>query len=172
MPHVAHGTGDSPSAKRQYDAVLTGCIPVIVSNEALYAYSTENGGLLDPKDFSVRVTEESVVEAKGGKEGAAPKQGGLLQQLEAIDEREVRRLQGRLARSSQAVASGQSAGDEGKRGTSGAGKDAGTTYVERLREENSKLREELSAFDLDFFEEIEDLKFKYAEAMQRLQQYA
>ena len=86
--------------------------------------------------------------------------------------REVRRLQGRLARSSQAVASGQSAGDEGKRGTSGAGKDAGTTYVERLREENSKLREELSAFDLDFFEEIEDLKFKYAEAMQRLQQYA
>ena len=98
MPHVAHGTGDSPSAKRQYDAVLTGCIPVIVSNEALYAYSTENGGLLDPKDFSVRVTEESVVEAKGGKEGAAPLQGGLLQQLEAIDEREVRRLQRNLHR--------------------------------------------------------------------------
>ena len=40
-----------------------------------------------------------------------------------------------------------------------------------LKGENSKLREELSA-GLDFFEEIEDLKFKYAEAMQRLQQYA
>ena len=44
-------------------------------------------------------------------------------------------------------------------------------FLEQLREENSKLREELSAFDLDFFEEIEDLKYKYAEAMRRLQQY-
>jgi hypothetical protein len=40
-----------------------------------------------------------------------------------------------------------------------------------LREENAKLSEELSAFDLDFFEEIEDLKYKYAEAVGRLQMY-
>ena len=32
--------GDSPSAKRQYDAILTGCIPVIVSDDLMYAYST------------------------------------------------------------------------------------------------------------------------------------
>ena len=31
--------------------------------------------------------------------------------------------------------------------------------------------EELAAFDLDFFEEIEDLKYKYAEATQRLRTY-
>ena len=30
-----------------------------------------------------------------------------------------------------------------------------------LREENEKLRDELSAFDMEFFEEIEDLKYNY-----------
>ena len=33
--------------------------------------------------------------------------------------------------------------------------------VERLRQENEKLKSELSAFDLNFFEEIEDLKHNY-----------
>jgi hypothetical protein len=36
--------GDSPSAKRQYDAILTGCIPAVVSNEAIFAYTDENMG--------------------------------------------------------------------------------------------------------------------------------
>ncbi|OQS02275.1 centrosome-associated protein [Thraustotheca clavata] len=39
----------------------------------------------------------------------------------------------------------------------------------QLLEENAKLTEELSAFDLEFFEEIEDLKFKYAEAIRQKQ---
>jgi predicted DNA-binding protein len=43
--------------------------------------------------------------------------------------------------------------------------------VQALREENSKLRFELSAFDEDFFEEMEDLKFKYADALRRLKQF-
>jgi predicted RNase H-like nuclease (RuvC/YqgF family) len=42
--------------------------------------------------------------------------------------------------------------------------------VRRLREENEKLQQELKAFDLDFFEEIEDLKWKYQEAMKRLKE--
>jgi centrosomal protein CEP290 len=39
--------------------------------------------------------------------------------------------------------------------------------VSQLERENAELRSELSAFDLDFFEEIEDLKFKYAEAAKK-----
>ncbi|KDO18474.1 hypothetical protein SPRG_16183 [Saprolegnia parasitica CBS 223.65] len=39
----------------------------------------------------------------------------------------------------------------------------------QLLEENAKLSDELSAFDLDFFEEIEDLKFKYSEAIRSKQ---
>lgn len=50
----------NPSCPTYSFKVVTGCIPVLVSNEAIYAFSTENGGDLDPKDFSVRITEESV----------------------------------------------------------------------------------------------------------------
>jgi len=38
--------------------------------------------------------------------------------------------------------------------------------VRRLRTENERLRNELNGFDLDFFEEIEDLKYKYQQAQQ------
>eukprot|EP00903_Cladosiphon_okamuranus_P020140 g18493.t1 len=41
----------------------------------------------------------------------------------------------------------------------------------RLKEENDKLSTELQAFDLEFFEEIEDLKYKYSEATKKLRQY-
>ncbi|CAN0158182.1 unnamed protein product, partial [Ectocarpus fasciculatus] len=40
-----------------------------------------------------------------------------------------------------------------------------------LREENERLSEELGAFDHEFFEEIEDLKYKYSEAVRKLRQY-
>lgn len=75
--------GDSPSAKRQYDAILTGCIPVIVSDDVVYAYSTENQGALDPVKFSVRISEASVVEQKPG----------LLAQLHAIGKGQILALQ-------------------------------------------------------------------------------
>ncbi|RHX99690.1 hypothetical protein DYB36_013648 [Aphanomyces astaci] len=41
--------------------------------------------------------------------------------------------------------------------------------VRQLRQENARLTAELSAFDLDFFDEIEDLKFKYAQAIRQKQ---
>jgi hypothetical protein len=40
-----------------------------------------------------------------------------------------------------------------------------------LREENEKLRAELAAFDMDFFEEIEQLKYSHAEAVKKLRAY-
>jgi hypothetical protein len=43
--------------------------------------------------------------------------------------------------------------------------------IERLTSENDKLRHELSSFSLDFFEEIEDLKFKYTQAKKRLSSF-
>lgn len=41
----------------------------------------------------------------------------------------------------------------------------------RLRQENDNLRKELAAFDLDFFEEIENLKYAHAEAVKKLRVY-
>lgn len=43
--------------------------------------------------------------------------------------------------------------------------------VAKLQEENEKLKVELSAFDLEFFEEIENLKFSHSEAVKKLKQY-
>lgn len=41
----------------------------------------------------------------------------------------------------------------------------------RLKEENVRLRAELGAFDMEFFEEIENLKYAYSEAVQKLRKY-
>jgi predicted nucleic acid-binding Zn-ribbon protein len=40
--------------------------------------------------------------------------------------------------------------------------------LSKLSAENAKLKSELSAFDLDFFEEIENLKYSHAEAVRKL----
>jgi hypothetical protein len=40
----------------------------------------------------------------------------------------------------------------------------------KLNKENSRLKNELSAFDLDFFEEIENLKYAHAESTRKLRE--
>jgi cell division protein FtsB len=59
--------------------------------------------------------------------------------------------------------------------TSGGGGGGGAEVVSSLKDqiskltaENNKLKNELSAFDLDFFEEIENLKYSHAEAVRKL----
>ena len=54
--------GDSPSAKRQYDALLAGCVPVVASDDALWAFSREQGldGALDPLAFALHVPEAAL----------------------------------------------------------------------------------------------------------------
>jgi len=55
--------GDSPSAKRQYDAVLAGCVPVVASDDALYAFDDALlGGPLSERDFALRVPEAAAVD--------------------------------------------------------------------------------------------------------------
>jgi len=55
----------------------------------------------------------------------------------------------------------------------GGGSNAGEVaklkdQINKLSTENSRLKHELSAFDLDFFEEIENLKYSHAEATRKL----
>ena len=49
--------------------------------------------------------------------------------------------------------------------------DGSNQRIHELKVENSKLKQELSSFTLDFFEEIEDLKFNYNEAKKKLALY-
>jgi hypothetical protein len=61
---------------------------------------------------------------------------------------------------------------ENERGERGGGeRGGGGGDTRRLKEENEKLRQELSAFDLDFFEEIENLKYAHSEAIKKLKVY-
>ena len=50
--------GDSPSSKRMYDAMNLGCIPVVLSDDLVWAYSTIAGGTLDPTQFSLRLPQK------------------------------------------------------------------------------------------------------------------
>ena len=71
--------GDSPSAKRQYDAVIAGCVPVVASDDALWAFSNEAGldGPLDPSEFALHVPEA----------GLAQRNASLLEAVDAARSR-------------------------------------------------------------------------------------
>ncbi|KAJ8599643.1 hypothetical protein CTAYLR_005383 [Chrysophaeum taylorii] len=71
--------GDSPSAKRQYDAVLAGCVPVLISDDALWAY-TPPFGTLRESDFALRIPEAAALDRS------------TLRHLRAIDDENFRRL--------------------------------------------------------------------------------
>ena len=49
--------GDSPSAKRMFDALIAGCIPIILSEDFVWTATKEFDPLmkLDPLDFSIRL---------------------------------------------------------------------------------------------------------------------
>jgi hypothetical protein len=49
--------GDSPSSKRMYDAMNLGCVPVVLSDDLLWAYSPDAGGDIDPAMFSIRLPQ-------------------------------------------------------------------------------------------------------------------
>ena len=63
--------GDSPSAKRMYDAVLAGCIPVILSHDFVWPFSTtttmlpsststsSSTSVLNPEDFAIHVDAQA-----------------------------------------------------------------------------------------------------------------
>jgi len=53
--------GDSPSSKRMYDAMNLGCVPVLLSDDAVWAYSKLTGGTLRPPLFSVRLPQKIVL---------------------------------------------------------------------------------------------------------------
>jgi chromosome segregation ATPase len=54
--------------------------------------------------------------------------------------------------------------------TGGASKSSGSSREAELMDENKKLRAELESFDLEFFEEVEDLKYKYSQTREENRQ--
>lgn len=52
--------GDSPSSKRMYDVLNFGCIPVVLSDDLVWAYTKETGGPLDKAAFSLQIPQATV----------------------------------------------------------------------------------------------------------------
>lgn len=55
--------GDSPSSKRMYDVLHYGCVPVVLSDDLLWAFGPEMRGLqatLLPSEFSIQVPQSVV----------------------------------------------------------------------------------------------------------------
>lgn len=50
--------GDSPSSKRMYDVMHLGCIPVVLSDDLVWAYSKETGGVIDVTAFSIKIPQQ------------------------------------------------------------------------------------------------------------------
>ena len=53
--------GDAPSAKRMFDALFAGCIPVVLSEDFVWPFTKEAGSqlvLLDPNTFSIRLKSD------------------------------------------------------------------------------------------------------------------
>jgi len=105
---------------------------------------------------------------------AAGAGGGSSKEADIL-RREVEAVRSELAASQRRLAEleAASASNTGAGGGGGGGVHAAQLQAElrQLRDENKNLRQELSAFDLDFFEEIEDLKLAHAEAVSKLKIY-
>lgn len=97
-----------------------------------------------------------------------------LRRLSAIQaENDVLRLEVNDMRSKLSQKEQQLQQSSGQSATGGKGALSSRSAADyaALKEENEKLRSELSAFDLEFFDEIENLKFAHAEAIKKLREY-
>ena len=52
--------GDSPSSKRMYDVMHFGCIPVVISDDLVWAFSPPSGGDINPAEFSIQLPQSIV----------------------------------------------------------------------------------------------------------------
>ncbi len=93
--------GDSPSARRMFDAVVSGCIPVILASDFVWPLTKEVDESVDPdpSDFSIRLnfTEFGRPVFKGMDCQRVDKDRLTLEEyLETIPDSEIRRLQAGL----------------------------------------------------------------------------
>jgi len=58
--------GDSPSSKRMYDVMYFGCIPVVLSDDLLWAFSKRVGGSLDESLYSIQIPQYIVQSTTSG----------------------------------------------------------------------------------------------------------
>jgi hypothetical protein len=114
--------GDSPSAKRMFDALHGGCIPVVLSYDYVWPFTNEfdiiserqgispgssSSNLLDPEEFSIRLNATDYSTPRHNKScnlAADATDRGLQSLFETISPTEIRRLREGAARASDVYA--------------------------------------------------------------------
>ena len=88
--------GDSPAAKRMFDAILAGCIPLILSYDFVWPLSIEfdKSHTLDPSEFSVRLDASYYEKSRVRKNCTLKDESlpSLQSMLESIPADEIQRL--------------------------------------------------------------------------------
>jgi hypothetical protein len=90
--------GDTASAKRMFDAILAGCIPVVLSHDFVWPLSTDiepgNIASLRSTDFSIRLPARDYWERKYNASCVLSNvtDTSLVQRLEQVPSREIERL--------------------------------------------------------------------------------
>jgi hypothetical protein len=88
--------GDSPAAKRMFDAILAGCIPLILSYDFVWPLTKEFDAALplDPSEFSIRLEAKDHDTSRLRKNCTIKdeSQPGLQAMLESIPASEIKRL--------------------------------------------------------------------------------
>jgi len=93
--------GDSPSAKRMFDSILAGCIPIVLSHDYVWPFTKEFDSSipLNPADFSFRLSAKEFREPNLHPKTCLPlntTRPGLQSRLESIPLKEIQRLRAGL----------------------------------------------------------------------------
>ena len=95
--------GDSPSAKRMFDSIIAGCIPVILSKDFVWPFTSEFDPSisLDPNEFSLRLEASDYEVPQLDAKTCNPlneTKPGLQKEFEAMPTQYIQRLRQGIAR--------------------------------------------------------------------------
>ena len=119
-------------------------------------------------DLEAKVAESQLHRGFPSNEAETPHESLALRRKIEEQDRMVQELRKSLYAAQQENLRQKMGATDGRPGADADNGGVEAAQVRALREENARLKEELSAFDLDFFEEIENLKYAHAEAVRKL----
>lgn len=91
--------------------------------------------------------------------------------VQAVEIEQLRSQSAELRQKNKILTDQNSGNNSGNNSRSRGNNEVNLDEFNKLKIENDKLRAELSAFDMDFFDEIENLKYAHAEAIKKLKVY-
>ncbi len=137
---------------------------VIQENESMKKRVTDSMARIQQLEMQLASLRSVSSQGRNGTGNEQSREAAELRQVNAIQVQEIEKLKVDLRN---AVSNKSNAISSGFNDNVSALRD----QLDKLSTENARLKNELSAFDMEFFEEIENLKYAHAEAVRKLRQY-